>query len=52
MSNVRRIYRALNPELKEILKDAYNEFKLKCETIAYLWAEKAIIDEDPMLNRG
>jgi hypothetical protein len=52
MGNVRRIYRALNPELKDHLKDAYYEFKLKCETIAYLWAEKAVIDEDAMFNRG
>jgi radical SAM superfamily enzyme YgiQ (UPF0313 family) len=52
MGNVHRIYRALNPELKEHLREAYYEFKLKCETIAYLWAEKAVIDEDAMFNRG
>ncbi len=51
MGNVRRIYRTLNPELREYLRDAYNEFRLKCETIAYLWAEKAVIDEDAMATR-
>lgn len=52
MGNVQRIYRTLNPELKKHLRNAYYEFKLKCETIAYLWAEKAVIDEDAMFNRG
>ncbi|OHD66765.1 MAG: hypothetical protein A2176_11090 [Spirochaetes bacterium RBG_13_51_14] len=48
-SEVRRIYHKLNPELKEHLKDAYHDFKLKCETIAYLWIEKAVMDDDGLM---
>lgn len=50
MKNMRRIYRKLNPELKEYLKDTYYEFRLKCDTIATCWQQKAIIDDDSLIN--
>jgi len=52
MKNMRRVYRRLNPELKAYLKDAYCDFKLKCETIAYCWSQKAVADDESMLKIG
>ncbi len=50
MKNMRRIYRKLNPELKVYLKDTYHECKLKCDTIAYCWSQKAIVDDESLMN--
>jgi hypothetical protein len=47
IDNVSRLYRRLNPELKKHLKNAYHEFKLKCETIAYLWLERSGAEDEP-----
>jgi len=50
MRSMRRVYRRLNPELKAYLKDAYYEFRLKCETIACYWSQKAAIDDESMME--
>ncbi len=50
MKNMRRIYRKLTPELKIYLKDTYNECKLKCETIAYNWSQKTLVDDESLIN--
>ncbi len=47
---MRRIYRALNPELKVYLKDTYHEFKMKCETTAYYWSQKAMMDDESLMH--
>src|SRR4030067_226302 len=52
MDNVSRLYRKLNPELKEHLKDTYYEYKLKCETTAYLWSEKSGAEDEPYMNES
>ncbi len=51
-ANVRRAYRKLNPELKALLKEAYRDFSLKCETTAHLWTKKALAFEDPFHYEG
>ncbi|MBN2159066.1 MAG: B12-binding domain-containing radical SAM protein [Spirochaetes bacterium] len=53
--NMRRLYRRLNPELKEYLKESYFDFKLKCETTAYMWSDRSsadIGDGDALMNAG
>jgi radical SAM superfamily enzyme YgiQ (UPF0313 family) len=52
MKNIRRIYRKLNPELKVYLKDTYHECRMKCETISYYWSQKAIVDDESLINMG
>ncbi len=52
LRNMQRIYRKLNPELKVYLKDTYYEFKLKCETMSYCWSQKALGDDDSLMNMG
>ena len=50
--NVRRAYHRLNPELKGMLREAYHEFRLNCETVANIWMQKAGSFEDPLQHEG
>jgi radical SAM superfamily enzyme YgiQ (UPF0313 family) len=52
INNVSRLYRKLNPELKGHLKNTYYEYKLKCETTAYLWSEKSGAEDEPYANEN
>ncbi len=47
---MRRIYRTLNPELKVYLKDAYHEFRMKCESMASCWSQKAMGDDESLIH--
>ncbi len=49
-NNINRLYKRLNPELKEHLKDAYRDYKLKCETIVHLWIQRATSDDEFMMD--
>ena len=49
-NNINRLYKHLNPELKEHLKDAYRDCKLKCETIVHLWIQRAVSDDEVMMD--
>jgi radical SAM superfamily enzyme YgiQ (UPF0313 family) len=49
-NNINRLYKHLNPELKEHLKDAYNDHKSKCETIVSLWIQRVASDDEAMMD--
>ncbi len=52
LTNVRRTYKKLTPELKALLREAYHDFRLRCETVAYIWMQKAVSFEDPLQSGG
>ncbi len=49
-NNINRLYKHLNPELKEYLKDAYRDYRLKCETIVNHWIQRAISEDEAMID--
>lgn len=50
-NSIHRLYRKLNPELKEFMKESYSDYQLKCETITYLGVEKAVTHEEMVMEQ-
>ena len=50
-NRIYRLYKKLNPELKDYLKETYDDLQMKCETITYLGMENTVSHEDILMNQ-
>jgi radical SAM superfamily enzyme YgiQ (UPF0313 family) len=52
MNNIQRFYKRLSPEIKNYLKDSYQELKLRCEATANAWMQRAAAENGAILNES